>query len=140
MTTTDERIERHLDKLDRHVDRQDRFDQLRLQASREFDEVLFALFNRHDRTNKEALRPDQLAAETIRASIELWVRSLVSKPDAIDVALVSTSDTHLIEITCHPDDAPKLVGKGGRVIEALKALAGALAGKHSVRCRVELLV
>jgi len=96
------------------------------------------LINLVERNADSGLAED-LAAELIRTAVELLVELLVDQVTHMRVSRRSTEATHLIEVRCHPTDAPKLVGRGGQVVQSLQRLVEALAGKYGLRCRLELL-
>jgi predicted RNA-binding protein YlqC (UPF0109 family) len=77
--------------------------------------------------------------ERLRCLIYLLARQLVDRPADLDVQLVS-GQAHTLEITCHPDDAPMLVGRGGKIIHAIQAIAETAASARGVRLKVDLLM
>lgn len=81
-----------------------------------------------------------VAKELVRAVVELAVRLLVTRLDGASVELRETSDKMCaIDITCDPHDAGLLIGRGGRIIQGIQALAAALGGKHGLATQVQLL-
>lgn len=82
---------------------------------------------------------DQLsAAEKVRKQVHQLVQALTAEPDQADVTLTPQQTASVITITCSKRDAPLLVGKGGAVIQAIQTVAGAIAAKNDIRCRVLL--
>jgi predicted RNA-binding protein YlqC (UPF0109 family) len=60
-------------------------------------------------------------------------KKLVSKPDDVIVAVVDGSRGPIIELEVHPDDFGKVIGKGGRVAQALRTIVRASAeGKVTI--------
>ena len=47
-------------------------------------------------------------------------RSLVEKPDAVDVREVETADSVVIELRVDADDMGKVIGKQGRIAKAIR--------------------
>ena len=47
-------------------------------------------------------------------------RSLVEKPDAVDVREVETADSVVIELRVDADDMGKVIGKQGRIATAIR--------------------
>lgn len=88
--------------------------------------------------SEESRREDTAAAERIRKKVESWAAELVDDQEALFVELVC-GKTFTIEVDCAEDDAPKLVGRGGRVIHSLQHLAEAAAGKFGLVLEVRLL-
>jgi hypothetical protein len=60
-------------------------------------------------------------------------KRLVSKPDDVIVAVVDGSRGPIIELEVHPEDFGKVIGKGGRVAQALRTIVRASAeGKVTI--------
>jgi predicted RNA-binding protein YlqC (UPF0109 family) len=64
---------------------------------------------------------------------------LVDNPDDVTITEVEgEADTTVIEVTVHPDDMGKIIGKQGRIIRSLRTLARAAGQRdgHSVMVEV----
>jgi uncharacterized protein len=60
-------------------------------------------------------------------------KRLVSKPDDVIVAVVDGARGPIIELEVHPEDFGKVIGKGGRVAQALRTIVRASAeGKVTI--------
>ena len=60
-------------------------------------------------------------------------KKLVSKPEDVIVALVDGARGPIIELEVHPEDFGKVIGKGGRVAQALRTIVRASAeGKVTI--------
>ena len=57
-------------------------------------------------------------------------RSLVEKPDAVDVREVESADSIVVELRVDPDDMGKVIGKQGRIAKAIRTVVKA-ASDHS---------
>ena len=57
-------------------------------------------------------------------------RSLVEKPDAVDVREVESADSIVVELRVDPDDMGKVIGKQGRIAKAIRTVVKA-ASVHS---------
>ncbi len=67
------------------------------------------------------------------------VSNLVDNPDAVVIEEnVDESGTHLISITVDPVDMGKVIGKGGKIINAVRELVKVKAIKQGLRVRVML--
>lgn len=75
----------------------------------------------------------------MKALIELVARSLVDHPDAVVVHIVDGPQTATIEVRVAADDVGKLIGRGGRIIKAIRTLARAAATGSGKRVNVEVL-
>jgi len=67
------------------------------------------------------------------------VSNLVDHPEAVSVTEnIDESNTHLISITVDPADMGKVIGKGGKIINAIRELVKVKAIKQGLRIRVML--
>ncbi|HLU83245.1 MAG TPA: KH domain-containing protein [Trueperaceae bacterium] len=64
--------------------------------------------------------------------------NLVAEPERLTVTAQRSEDAVLIEVTCAADDAGRIIGRGGRVINAVRTLARAAADGRQ-RVEVQLL-
>ena len=64
--------------------------------------------------------------------------NLVAEPERLNVTAQRTEDSVLIEVTCAADDAGRIIGRGGRVINAVRTVARAAADGRQ-RVEVQLL-
>ena len=71
--------------------------------------------------------------------IELLTRRLVDEPDEVAVLEVERPGTVTYEVHVAVGDAGKVIGKGGRVINALRTVAKASAVQDGRRVFVELI-
>lgn len=73
--------------------------------------------------------------------VEYIVKGVVDRPEEVEVREVSDDfdDEMMIEIKVNPADSGRVIGKEGRVINAMRTLLNALAGEGSRRISVELL-
>lgn len=71
------------------------------------------------------------------------VRSLVLKivqyPEMVNVTEVEKDGTITVEIRVAPDDMGRVIGKGGRVINAIRTIAKASAYQDNTKVFVEVL-
>lgn len=75
----------------------------------------------------------------MKALVELVARSLVDHPGDVDVQVVDGPQTSTIEVRVAADDVGKLIGRGGRIIKAIRTLARAAATGSGKRVNVEVL-
>jgi uncharacterized protein len=71
--------------------------------------------------------------------IEILVKALVDNPDAVEVEEVNEGDAMVYEVTVDPDDQGKVIGKQGRVANALRTVAKAAALKDHKNVYVKIL-
>ena len=65
-------------------------------------------------------------------------RALVDHPDEVRVVKHERNNLSLIEITVHPDDVGKIIGKQGRIIKAIRTVVKSCAIRDNRKISVEL--
>lgn len=71
--------------------------------------------------------------------ISLIARSLVDKPEDVDVIEVEGEETTVIELKVSKEDLGKVIGKQGRTARAMRTILGAAAAKVRKRCVLEII-
>lgn len=66
------------------------------------------------------------------------VQNLVGEPDRLTIDAQRDAKGVRIEIRCAPDDAGRIIGRGGRIINAIRTLARA-ASDGQGRVEVQLI-
>ena len=64
---------------------------------------------------------------------------MVDHPDAVDVREVDGPHGTVLELRVSPEDLGKVIGRGGRVIKAIRTLARAAATRSGKRVTVEIV-
>jgi len=75
----------------------------------------------------------------MRELVERIVKEIVDNPDKARVREVKGEEVIVLEISTAKEDMGKIIGKGGRVANALRTIVGAAASKLKKRVRVEIL-
>ena len=75
----------------------------------------------------------------MRELVEFLARSLVSDPDAVHVEEVEENGDVVLEVTVADDDLGRVIGRGGRIANALRTIAKAAATREHRRVIVEIL-
>ncbi|MEA3485104.1 MAG: KH domain-containing protein [Candidatus Aerophobetes bacterium] len=75
----------------------------------------------------------------MREFVEYIVKKIVDEPDQVEVQEVKAERVILLEIRVAKGDMGKVIGKGGRVANALRTIVGAAAAKLKKRVMVEIL-
>lgn len=75
----------------------------------------------------------------MKALVELVARSLVDHPEAVEVRVLDGPYTTTVEVQVSPEDVGKVIGRGGRVIKAIRTLARAAATQSGKRVTIEIL-
>lgn len=71
--------------------------------------------------------------------VEYVVKSLVEAPDDVSVAELEDETGTVLELTVAGSDMGRVIGKSGRVINAIRTLAQVAAAKQGTRVSVELV-
>ena len=66
------------------------------------------------------------------------LQNLVAEPDKLDVQASGDGRNVRIEVTCAEDDVGRIIGRGGRLINAVRTLARAAADGRQ-RVEIQLL-
>ena len=64
---------------------------------------------------------------------------LVRRPDRVRVHERTVRGRRIIELTVHPDDRGRVIGREGRTAKALRTLLGAVARKTDRSCHLEIV-
>jgi predicted RNA-binding protein YlqC (UPF0109 family) len=75
----------------------------------------------------------------VRELVEYLVRALVEAPDEVEVEEVEENGDVVLEVTVAEDDLGRVIGRGGRIANALRTVARAAATKEERRVIVEIL-
>lgn len=75
----------------------------------------------------------------MKALVELVTKGLVDHPEAVEVRVIDGPQTTTVEVRAAPEDVGKIIGRGGRVIKAIRSLARAAATRSGKRVTVEIL-
>jgi len=71
--------------------------------------------------------------------VKYIARSLVEKPEAVDVREVETEDSIVIELRVDPEDMGKVIGKQGRIAKAIRTVVKAASVKVPKPVFVEII-
>jgi len=71
--------------------------------------------------------------------LEFLTRALVEEPDAVEVEELEEDGDLVYEISVADDDLGRVIGKNGRVANALRSVAKAAAVKQERRVLVDIL-
>lgn len=79
---------------------------------------------RRDEPRREPLAPEIAHPRAIEL-LTFLAKKLVGKPDAVHVELFPDSRGAVLELEVDPDDLGKVIGRGGRVAQALRTIVRA---------------
>ena len=75
----------------------------------------------------------------MKSTVEFLVKELVDNPDAVEVSEITGDDSTTYEVRVSPDDLGKVIGKQGRIANAIRTLVQAVAMKDKRKVYVEIL-
>jgi uncharacterized protein len=75
----------------------------------------------------------------MRDLVEFLARALVDDPRAVQVEEFEEDGDIVLEITVAEDDVGRVIGRGGRIANAIRTLAKAAAVREERRVIVEIL-
>ena len=75
----------------------------------------------------------------MRELVEYIVKALVDKPDQISVKETLGETVTILEIKTAPEDVGKVIGREGRIANAIRTITKAAAAKQNKRITVEIL-
>lgn len=83
---------------------------------------------------------DDLPGDRAAAVIEHIVQSLVENKDKAEVEVVETGDDS-VELHVHtdPDEIGRVIGKKGRVVQAMRRIARAIGSAENINIGVEVI-
>lgn len=71
--------------------------------------------------------------------VEYMARSLVDHPDSVSVSEVESSSGTVLELTVADSDMGRVIGKGGRVVNAMRTMVDVAAEKSGQRVSLEIV-
>jgi len=75
----------------------------------------------------------------MRDMVEFIAKALVDHPEAVQVRQIEGERAIVIEVKVAPDDVGKIIGKQGRIVNALRTVVKAAAVRTGKRVTVEIL-
>jgi uncharacterized protein len=75
----------------------------------------------------------------MRELVEFLARALVEDPDSVQVSELEENGDLVLEVTVGGDDLGRLIGKGGRVANAIRTVAKAASTGADRRVLVEFV-
>ncbi len=79
------------------------------------------------------------ATESVVEMVEVIAKSLVDSPGDVSVEVVEGNHSCVVELTVHPSDVGKVIGKNGRTVKSIRTLLGAVSMKYDHRYTLDIL-
>ena len=71
--------------------------------------------------------------------VEYIAKALVDDPAAVEVTEIPRSSLVILELRVAPDDMGRIIGKSGRVANAIRAVLRVVAAKEGKRVTLEIM-
>jgi len=71
--------------------------------------------------------------------LEYIIKAIVAQPDAVKITEENSDEGLLIKLEVAPDDKGRVIGRQGRVAQALRTLLRVKAAKEEKRVRLEIV-
>jgi predicted RNA-binding protein YlqC (UPF0109 family) len=71
--------------------------------------------------------------------LEYIIKAIVAEPDAVKITEENSEEGLLIKLEVAPDDKGRVIGRQGRVAQALRTLLRVKAAKQDTRVRLEIV-
>jgi predicted RNA-binding protein YlqC (UPF0109 family) len=75
----------------------------------------------------------------MRELVEYLVRALVENPDAVEVEEFDEDGDLVLEVTVADEDLGRVIGRGGRIANAIRTVARAAGSRDDRRVIVDIL-
>lgn len=77
--------------------------------------------------------------KAMKELVEIIARALVDNPSSVNVTEETEGDTLIEKLNVSPDDMGKVIGKQGRIANAIRTVVKAAALKENKRVVVEII-
>jgi len=71
--------------------------------------------------------------------VEFVAKSLVDKPEAVEIIQIEGEKSTILELRVDPDDVGKVIGKHGRIARSLRTILAASTSRTGKRVVLEIL-
>ncbi len=75
----------------------------------------------------------------VKELLEYLARALVDNPEGVEVTSVEGERSTILQLRVHPDDVGKVIGKNGRIAQAMRTLIKASATREGRNAIVEII-
>lgn len=87
------------------------------------------------------MESDQVVSQEvgIKDLLEYLAKALVDNPDSVEVTSVEGERSIILQLRVDPDDVGKVIGKKGRIAQAMRTLVKASATREGRNAIVEII-
>lgn len=76
---------------------------------------------------------------SMKELVEFIAKSLVDDPSQVYVSEIEGENSVILELRVGPEDMGRVIGKGGRTVNAIRTLVRVLAAKQGKRVTLEIV-
>jgi predicted RNA-binding protein YlqC (UPF0109 family) len=76
---------------------------------------------------------------SMQGLVEFIAKSLVDDPSQVHVSEIEGENSVILELRVGPEDMGRIIGKGGRTVNAIRTLIRVLAAKQGRRVTLEVV-
>jgi predicted RNA-binding protein YlqC (UPF0109 family) len=76
---------------------------------------------------------------SMKELVEFIAKSLVDDPSQVYVSEIEGENSVILELRVGPEDMGRVIGKGGRTVNAMRTLIRVLAAKQGKRVTLEIV-
>lgn len=76
---------------------------------------------------------------SMQGLVEFIAKSLVDDPSLVQVSEIEGESSVILELRVGPEDMGRIIGKGGRTVNAIRTLIRVLAAKQGKRVTLEVV-
>ena len=76
---------------------------------------------------------------SMKELVEFIAKSLVDDPSQVYVSEIEGENSVILELRVGPEDMGRVIGKGGRTVNAMRTLVRVLAAKQGKRITLEIV-
>jgi len=76
---------------------------------------------------------------SMKELVEFIAKSLVDDPSQVHVSEIEGENSVILELRVGPEDMGRVIGKGGRTVNAVRTLVRVLAAKQGKRVTLEVV-
>lgn len=82
---------------------------------------------------------NRIVGANAKAVVEHVTRAIADEPDAVEVELVERRDEVALLVHADPSDMGRLIGKRGRVIQAIRQVSRAAGAAEGIKVSVDVI-
>jgi hypothetical protein len=76
---------------------------------------------------------------SMKELVEFIAKSLVDDPSQVYVSQIEGENSVILELRVGPEDMGRVIGRGGRTVNAMRSLVRVLAAKQGKRVTLEIV-